>query len=288
MAKKYTAKRKRTRYPAKKGKKQYGRKSKNAFYSAVPQRKNLGTNLVSDLPRVGFKPLKYITNNRQLDLLAGNTAATGVNEHRDLLTVNAYGGLAVHLANGITRGNGSRQRNSNRIRLQRIAGRIQLNMPSVDDTSGAGSVLMGGTERIRILLVIDHQCNLAMLTDTNLVLDDSGSATGDFTTAVPNHTFRKRFTILKDNTYTLSSQVVAPADNLYYSAQAVKTIDFTCDPKISVQYEEDNADGEPGDIIDNAVYLLVGHTNTNQNQFGNSRLRNIEIQFSLRTYWTDV
>lgn len=290
MAKRYSAKKFRTRFPKKKGKKKYGRSKKNSYYatsrSAVPQRKNLATKLLSDAPKIGFKPIKYSDHTYTETATTSQAASAVAPDMRDDLTANEYGGNATYWPEGIGEGHTTSSRLTDRIRIHRMVGRIQFTIPAVDDQVGTGTALAGGSETIRVLVVMDRQNNGAMMTDTSNILDEKTAA--DFTQATYNEDFRRRYKVFYDKTIQLTSQVVAVADLKYYAPEVNKNITFTIDPKETVQYKEASTTGGVTDVRTNAFYLVWGHTNKQVTQFGNTCNRSVKIVARLRTYYTDV
>ncbi len=265
----------------------YGKKMTK---SAIPQRKNLSTVLRSQLPRVGFKTLKYKEFTMLHTITTGGGANADADKFNDAHLRDAFSCMGEPIIGNITRGSSYDNRIGSRIKIQQINLKIRFEIPSFDETLFTGSVLQGGTENIRWCLILDTQANTTILTTGTQIWK---AVTGfTFPDTQYNQETRKRFKVLYDSSLSLSQFIVRSGDvngSSVFSGRASKTFDCVFRPKTTITFDNDSSEGKAGNIWDNNIYLIWGHTNPEVEQFEQAGcLRTVKMFAQVRTSFTDL
>ncbi len=274
-----------SRYTKRKSGKKYGKKKSRFSRSAIPQRKNISTKMVSSLPKVGFKPLKYVKFSFDENLVVGTEAQISGPQFADTHAAGEFSVMGTALLHEIIKGSAYNMRITDRIQLKRLDVRATFVIPSEDDQVGTGTKILGGTETIRWMIICDKQANKIQLSTGKQVMENVTAQ--PFIASRLDPETRKRFIVLHDETFTLTPQLTVPADNQYYSSEASRTFSHSFKLDFGVQYDKEATTGTTTTIWDNTLYLLWGCGNTSLTQFGNTRVRHVRLFWDQQLYYTD-
>lgn len=266
-----------------------GPNSMKKYVSAIPQRKNIKTLLLSDLPKVGSRPLKRKDNNFDTLLHAGIT------DTNDSQTLREYAGTSLEMSyaifmacHGIIRGNSFNTRMANSINVKRIDLALRFFIDPVNETAaGEGVLLLGHKDTIRLMIVVDKQPNLKLLLDAHDVMD--GKTNGNFylTNSLRNIENYKRFDILHDETFPVTDKLEPAANNVYTTTGGSRLINRSIPINRRIYYDEGLTVGHALAVKTNNIYIIWGNENISAAQYGFTRFAKTRATGTVRTFFTD-
>lgn len=270
-----------TKYKKPRGRKPKKAKRYGSKKRTIPQRKNLKTALVSQLPKTGGKPLRMhqFYASAVLDTTAstvdldeeGGSVAIGV-KIQDGLDLNR--GIIFQSSGLIKQGDGRDMRNGTRIKLRRLEIIVEAYQKGV---SGSDKAF---TCPVKVWVIKDKQTNNAAANSAEVILNkmfQGGSTT--VMTRFLDFDERNRFTLLGSEKFSLPGSEGATLDTDEHCAHVIKTISLQL--KQGIQYDHSTDTGTTGTIASESLWTIVMFLAQDQNQ-------NIIVETNNRIFFTEM
>lgn len=151
--------------------------------------------------------------------------------------------------NVIAQGNGENERIGRKLVIRHISIKGQLHL------SGATDLIASAHNRLRLLVVLDKQCNGAAATLADII-----KSTGDVPSVDAHRDLANmsRFQVLHDKTVVFNVQAVAQtAAGIYVTPQIVKTWEYSKSCNVPIEYDSVTTDGVIGTIRSNNLLVFA-------------------------------
>lgn len=247
-------------------KKTRGRKPKSKRYGKVkkvfPQRKNLKTALVSQLPKTGGKPLRMhdFVVDQALDNseLTDNVTEVGV---AAVIGVKIQDGepentLVIYQSTGIIiQGDGRDMRNGTRIKLRRLELLIEAYQESgINDT-------LAYPTQARVYVIRDKQNNNATATTAELLINKMFQGSENIMGQFMDFDERNRFSLVYTDTFTLGGTQGAVMDSADFCSITHKRCEIPLNQIIT--YDHKTSAGTTATIASDCLWTIIAFSPAN-------------------------
>lgn len=245
--------------------------------------------LVSDLPKVGSKSLKFFEMPSIDDTFAQSTNGTASNWTGDF-KYSIFQPLSEGL--GIETGSGVTSRVGQRIRMRTLRLNMRVGWDAQQQVD-SGTSRAQGKQQVRLMVIMDRSANQIPLTDAALVLD-SDAGTVSTTLAMINMNNYRRYKIISDQLINIAAQETNVQKNAgvenYAAAASYTTVIKDIPIEETVTYSIINAgQGGADSIVKNNIYIIIGMGPVDT--FGGGSLQaqdfNLRVMLKTRLYFTD-